>query len=133
MKGSAITEPDDRSPAGSDSPADIAVDVRQVSKVFHDDKGRRIDALRNVSLQVRRSEIVAVTGRSGCGKTTLLRIIMGLESASSGTVTVGGKTVRGCGTDRGIVFQNAELLPWRTALGNVEFGLESRGVTKAER
>jgi NitT/TauT family transport system ATP-binding protein len=132
MTGSAVTASDERAPAPS-SAGDLAVDVRQVSKVFHDDRGRGIHALRDVSLQVRRSEIVAVTGRSGCGKTTLLRIVMGLEEASSGTVTVGGQTVRGCGTDRGIVFQNAELLPWRTALGNVEFALESRGVSKKER
>ena len=90
-------------------------------------------ALRDVSFQVRDSEIVALTGQSGCGKTTLLRIMMGLERATEGTVTIGGNPVRGAGPDRGIVFQNAELLPWRSALGNVEFGLEARGVPKAER
>ncbi|GLW11111.1 ABC transporter ATP-binding protein [Microtetraspora sp. NBRC 13810] len=114
-------------------PADLAVEVRQVSKVFGDDRGHRVQALKDVSFQVRRSEIVALTGRSGCGKTTLLRIIMGLEHPSSGTVVVDGDVVHGPGLNRGIVFQNAELLPWRTALGNVEFGLEARGVPKEER
>ncbi|GAB3153912.1 ABC transporter ATP-binding protein [Microbispora hainanensis] len=112
---------------------DLAVDVQGVSKVFVDDKGREVHALRDVTFQVRRSEIVALTGRSGCGKTTLLRIIMGLEHPTSGMVKVDGDPVRGCGPNRGIVFQNAELLPWRTALANVEFGLEARGLPKAER
>ncbi|WP_067142533.1 ABC transporter ATP-binding protein [Microtetraspora malaysiensis] len=112
---------------------DLAVDVRAVSKVFRDDKGRDVQALREVSFQVRRSQIVALTGRSGCGKTTLLRIIMGLEHPTSGTVDVDGEPVHGPGVNRGIVFQNAELLPWRTALGNVEFGLEARRLPKAQR
>ncbi|MEU7914925.1 ABC transporter ATP-binding protein [Microbispora bryophytorum] len=112
---------------------DLAVDVQGVSKVFADDKGREVHALRDVTFQVRRSEIVALTGRSGCGKTTLLRIIMGLEHPTSGTVKVDGEPVHGCGPNRGIVFQNAELLPWRTALANVEFGLEARGLPRAER
>jgi NitT/TauT family transport system ATP-binding protein len=133
MTGSATTAPSGLPALGTGPGPDIAVDVRQVSKIFHDDRGREIQALRDVSFQVRRSEIVALTGRSGCGKTTLLRIIMGLEQSTSGAVMVEGQPVRGCGFDRGIVFQNAELLPWRTALGNVEFGLEARGVPKAER
>ncbi|MCW5720979.1 MAG: ABC transporter ATP-binding protein [Devosia sp.] len=111
----------------------FAVEVDHVSKVFFAQPARQVQALLDVSFTVNRGEIVALTGRSGCGKTTLLRIIMGLEQASTGTVKVGGKTVTGCGLDRGIVFQNAELLPWRTALGNVMFGLESRGVPKAQR
>jgi NitT/TauT family transport system ATP-binding protein len=86
-----------------------------------------------VSLSIDDGEIVALTGLSGCGKTTLLRIIMGLERATSGTVMVGGKVVTGCGYDRGLVFQHAELFPWRTALQNVEFGLEVKGVPKPER
>ncbi|KAB8191518.1 ATP-binding cassette domain-containing protein [Nonomuraea phyllanthi] len=112
---------------------DVAVDVRGVSKRFQDDKGREVHALQDVSFQVRRGEIVALTGRSGCGKTTLLRIIMGLEHPTSGAVDVDGEAVHGPGINRGIVFQNAELLPWRTALGNVEFGLEARRLPKAQR
>ena len=92
-----------------------------------------VQALDRVSLEVEDGEIVALTGLSGCGKTTLLRIIMGLEKASSGTVTVGDKVVTGCGYDRGLVFQHAELFPWRTALQNVEFGLEVKGVPADER
>ena len=91
-----------------------------------------VNALKGVSFSVRPGEIVALTGPSGCGKTTALRIIMGLESASAGEVRVAGKHVQGCGHDRGMVFQHAELLPWRTALGNVKFGLEMKGLRGKE-
>lgn len=84
-----------------------------------------VDALEDVSMVVEPGEIVVLTGQSGCGKTTLLRIMMGLEEVSAGTVAVDGERVTGPGPDRAMVFQHAELLPWRTALGNVEFALET--------
>ena len=76
-------------------------------------------------------EVVALIGPSGCGKTTALRIAMGLESASGGRVTVDGTQIEGCGYDRGMVFQHAELLPWLSALDNVKFGLEMKGMRGA--
>ena len=72
-----------------------------------------------VSFNVDKGEIVALIGPSGCGKTTALRIIMGLETATSGQVKVAGRPVSGCGHDRGMVFQHAELLPWRNTLSNI--------------
>ena len=107
-----------------------------ISKDFfvrEDGKDHTVHALDRVSFSVREGEIVALTGVSGCGKTTTLRIIMGLESASAGSVEVDGRRVTKPGYDRGMVFQHAELLPWRTALGNVEFGLEVKGVASKER
>jgi NitT/TauT family transport system ATP-binding protein len=86
-----------------------------------------VHALSRVSFTVGDGEIVSLIGPSGCGKTTALRIAMGLESASSGRVTVDGREVKGCGHDRGMVFQHAELLPWLTAIENVMFGLEMKG------
>lgn len=112
------------------------VRIDAVSKTFEVRTGRtsqKVQALDRVSFSVHEGEIVALTGLSGCGKTTLLRIIMGLEQATSGQVVVEGQVVTGCGYDRGLVFQQAELLPWRTALGNAEFGLELKGVPKEER
>jgi NitT/TauT family transport system ATP-binding protein len=91
-----------------------------------------VQALDRVSFSVADGEIVALIGPSGCGKTTALRIAMGLETASGGKVTVDGREVRGCGHDRGMVFQFAELLPWLTALQNVMFGLEMKGMAGAE-
>jgi NitT/TauT family transport system ATP-binding protein len=77
-------------------------------------------------------EIVALIGPSGCGKTTALRVAMGLDFSTSGRVTVDGREVKGCGYDRGMVFQHAELLPWLSALQNVMFGLEMKGMRGAE-
>jgi NitT/TauT family transport system ATP-binding protein len=87
-----------------------------------------VRALDRLSFTVAEGEVVALIGPSGCGKTTALRIAMGLDNASAGRVTVGGVEVKGCGYDRGMVFQHAELLPWLTALQNVMFGLEMKGV-----
>lgn len=92
-----------------------------------------VNALSGVSYDVAPGEFVALTGRSGCGKTTSLRIVLGLEEQTSGTVEIDGREVVGCGYDRGMVFQHAELLPWRTAIENVEFGLELKGMRFNER
>src|SRR5580692_6316707 len=91
-------------------------------------EAQTVQALARVSFTVRDGEIVSLIGPSGCGKTTALRVAMGLETASSGRVTVDGREVKGCGHDRGMVFQHAELLPWLTALQNVMFGLEMKGM-----
>ena len=110
------------------------VSVIDVSKRFTLKLGRdlhHVQALDQVSFTVRDGELVALIGPSGCGKTTALRIVMGLESASAGKVTVDGREVTGCGHDRGMVFQHAELLPWLTALQNVMFGLEMKGMRGA--
>ena len=111
------------------------VSLHDVSKRFTlriAGEAQTVQALTRVSFSVKDGEIVALIGPSGCGKTTALRIAMGLESASAGRVTVDGREVKGCGHDRGMVFQFAELLPWLTALQNVMFGLEMKGVRGAE-
>ncbi|MGE5535039.1 MAG: ABC transporter ATP-binding protein [Acidobacteriota bacterium] len=93
---------------------------------------QHVQALDRVSFSVNDGEIVALIGPSGCGKTTALRVAMGLDEASSGRVLVDHNEVHGCGHDRGMVFQHAELLPWLNALQNVMFGLEMKGVRGAE-
>jgi NitT/TauT family transport system ATP-binding protein len=107
------------------------VTLHDISKRFTlriDGAVHTVQALDRVSFSVDDGEIVALIGPSGCGKTTALRIAMGLEIASRGKVTVDGREVKGCGHDRGMVFQFAELLPWLTALQNVMFGLEMKGM-----
>jgi sulfonate transport system ATP-binding protein len=81
------------------------------------------EALRDISLQVGKGDILALVGGSGCGKTTLLRLIAGLDIPSSGAITVNGETIKGPHPSIGIVFQEPRLLPWLTVAGNVGFGL----------
>jgi NitT/TauT family transport system ATP-binding protein len=81
-------------------------------------------AVDNVSLDVAEGEFITIVGSSGCGKSTLLLTIAGLVQASGGAITISGKEVAGPGPDRAMVFQDASLLPWRSILGNVRFGLE---------
>jgi NitT/TauT family transport system ATP-binding protein len=92
-----------------------------------------LPVLRHVSFDVAAGEIVSLIGESGCGKTTLLRIIQGLIRRDAGTIRVDGNPVEGAGRDRGFVFQQPSLLPWRSARQNVEFGLELQGINRAER
>lgn len=111
------------------------INLIDVSKRFTlrvDGVQQTVAALDHLNFSVRDGEIVALIGPSGCGKTTALRIAMGLEAASDGQVTVDGVEVRGCGHDRGMVFQHAALLPWLTALENVMFGLEMKGMRGEE-
>ncbi len=90
-------------------------------------------ALADISLRVVGGELLALLGRSGSGKSTLLRIMAGLIPASDGTVTSGGRPVRGPNPDVAMVFQSFALLPWLTVLQNVELGLEASGMPKAQR
>lgn len=117
---------------GQQEAAPAKIEIAGLSKIF---KGRNGDvvALQNTDLTIRQNEFVCVVGPSGCGKTTLLNIIGGLEKASSGSVKVDGKEVTGPGKERGVVFQQYALFPWKTVLKNVEFGLKLRGLGKQER
>jgi NitT/TauT family transport system ATP-binding protein len=85
-------------------------------------------AVNGVDLEVRDGEFVAIVGPSGCGKTTFLNAVDGLLPISGGTLTLNGAAIRGPGHDRAMVFQQPSLLPWRTVLGNVSYGLELAGV-----
>ena len=96
--------------------------VTRLNKSFGD-----LEVLRGINLAVERGEFISVVGPSGCGKTTFLRIIAGLEQATSGEVLLDGHVVRKPGNDRGFVFQNDSLLPWRTVLDNAIIGRELAG------
>jgi NitT/TauT family transport system ATP-binding protein len=108
-----------------------AVSLVDASKSFRiriDSEVHTINALQHVGFTIRSGDFAVLIGPSGCAKTSALRIAMGLDSASAGSVLVDGREVRGCGYDRGMVFQHAELLPWLTAPQNVMFRLEMKGV-----
>jgi NitT/TauT family transport system ATP-binding protein len=95
--------------------------------------GREFPALDEVSFEVRTKEFVAIVGPSGCGKTTCLRMAAGLEFPTAGSVTVGGKPVKGPGPDRSVVFQQFALFPWKTVVENIDFGLRAAKVPAGER
>jgi NitT/TauT family transport system ATP-binding protein len=92
----------------------------------------RLAALDGVNLEVMDGEFVSIVGPSGCGKTTFLSVVDGLIAASAGRILVDGEVVTRPGPDRAVVFQDASLLPWRTVLGNVVYGLECIGVRARE-
>src|SRR5262245_56456957 len=95
------------------------IELAAVSKTFSSASGERVRALDNASLRVGTGEFITVVGASGCGKTTLLRLIAGLERCTSGTIKVNGAQQIGPSEQIGIVFQDPTLLPWRTVLENV--------------
>src|SRR5262245_54172729 len=94
----------------------------------------KLQALQDIDLAVKLGEFILFLGPSGCRKTTFLRIVAGLEPATSGEVALDGRAVRGPGGDRGFVFQSDNLLPWRTVFANAIIGREVAGrVGPAER
>ncbi|HVK98581.1 MAG TPA: ABC transporter ATP-binding protein [Dongiaceae bacterium] len=94
---------------------------------------RRFEALNQVSLSVQAGEFVCLLGPSGCGKSTLLGLLAGHLKPSQGRVTVDNEAINGPAPDRGLVFQQHTLFPWKTVLDNVTFGLKMKGLAKAER
>ncbi len=101
-----------------------ALSLHGVSKGFPVRGGGYVQALDDVTLEIEAGEFLVVVGPSGCGKSTLLDLLGGLTKPSSGRILRNGTEITGPGLDRGIVFQQYALLPWRTALRNVEFGLD---------
>ncbi len=90
-------------------------------------------AVDNLSLDVKKGELISIVGPSGCGKSTILRCIAGLLQPTSGKISIGGQPCTTAGSDRGMVFQDFALFPWLSVRKNIEFGLEIAGVPKEER
>jgi len=110
----------------------VIITIKNLSKVFERD-GEKTEAIRNLSLNVIQGQLLCIVGPTGCGKTTLLRVVAGLEKPTSGTVLLDGQGISFPGADRGMVFQEFALFPWRTVTGNIEFGLEIKGAPVQER
>ena len=107
--------------------------VKNLTKTYYTEEGEKVVALSDINLYVADKEFVCFIGPSGCGKTTLLRITAGLEKPDSGTLTVNNEPIKGPGPDRGMVFQEYSLFPWRTVLKNITFSLEMKKIPKIER
>ena len=110
------------------------IELNHIVKVFKDRKrGTDMLAIDDVTLKLPQKEFLCLLGPSGCGKSTLLNMIAGFEFPTSGTVTVAGKPVVGPGAERGMVFQQANLMPWLPVWDNVAFSLKLQGKSQAER
>jgi NitT/TauT family transport system ATP-binding protein len=116
------------------------ITFENVSKDFAIQKRYRADgvssvftALSDINLSIKSREFFVLVGPSGSGKSTLLDLAAGLSKPTSGRILIDGKPVTGPALDRGVVFQQYALFPWKTALGNVEFGLEAKGIPKKQR
>lgn len=112
--------------------------AKNISQVFHIKKNnsegaKDFVALKDVNLEVRKGEFLAIVGPSGCGKSTLLDMIAGLTRPNSGEILIDDKLITGPALDRGIVLQGYALFPWRNVRQNVEFGLEIKGISKNGR
>ena len=105
--------------------------VENVTKIYGEDPG--ITAVKDIDFTASKGEFVTLVGPSGCGKSTILEIMAGLRTPTNGSVKVEGQEVTDPHPSIGIVFQEESTFPWRTVLGNIEFGLEMRGVGKKER
>jgi NitT/TauT family transport system ATP-binding protein len=112
----------------------LILQLTDLSKTFPGkNPGERIPVLDRIDCHIEAGQFVSIVGSSGCGKTTLLRIIAGLEKASRGRVFLNGQEIQEVTEQIGLVFQEYALFPWRTTLENIQMGLEIKGVDKAER
>lgn len=106
--------------------------IKDLRVVYRTDDSETV-AVENFSLDVKKGELISIVGPSGCGKTTILRCIAGLLQPTEGKIMIGDKECTSPGSDRGMVFQDFALFPWRSVVQNVEFGMEVAGVPKEER
>jgi NitT/TauT family transport system ATP-binding protein/sulfonate transport system ATP-binding protein len=113
--------------------SDILLSIEQVSRAFVDDDGNKMEALKDFNLRIRQGEFLSIIGSSGCGKTTLLRLIAGLDKPESGRLILNGVVIAEPSPERGYVFQQGSLFPWLSVEKNIASGLKARGVYKENR
>lgn len=111
---------------------EVEIDVRDVTIAFEREGGELVPVVDRVSFQVRRGEFICLLGPSGCGKSTLLNAVAGFETPFEGHVVVGAKVVTAPGPDRGVVFQQPRLFPWKSVRANVAHGPRMAGKSRAE-
>lgn len=111
----------------------IILKISGVDRTYIDTNDNTIEALRGVSLSVRRGEFVSIIGPSGCGKTTLLQLITGLDEPEAGSLTLDGEEITGPDPQRRYVFQQGSLFPWLTVEQNIASGLRARGVYRSQK
>lgn len=112
----------------------IVLEIQGVSRIYTDESdGSAVQALENINLQVKKGEFVSIIGASGCGKTTLLRLIAGLDRPQAGQLLLDGADIAGPDPRRGYVFQQGSLFPWLTVEQNIAAGLKARHVYRQNK
>ncbi|MCK1266701.1 ABC transporter ATP-binding protein [Bradyrhizobium sp. 49] len=119
-------------PVTPQKPASAIIEIESVSQVFQTSARKDHVALSDISLAIEEGAFVSILGPSGCGKSTLLYVVGGFVSPTSGSAKIRGRVITGPGPDRGPVFQEFALFPWKTVLGNVMYGPRQQGVPTTE-
>lgn len=127
-----VKQADVKRHAESIDEGELFIQIKNLSKIYKKDEKETV-AIEHFDLDIKKGELISIVGPSGCGKTTILRMIAGLLEPTAGEILIAGEPCSGPGPDRGMVFQDFALLPWRSVIKNVEFGLEVAGVPKQER
>lgn len=104
--------------------SELLLEVKNIHKTYESER-IKVEALKGITFACQKNEFISIIGQSGCGKTTLLRIIAGLEQPTDGEVCIEGQTINGPGFDRAVVFQEPRLFPWLTIEKNISFGLDN--------
>ena len=99
--------------------------IRQLAKSYSDAPGTK-PVFHRVNVDIEKGEFVCIIGHSGCGKTTVLNMLAGLDAPNDGVIVVDGRAISAPSLDRAVIFQGHALLPWRTVMGNVAFAVSSR-------
>lgn len=129
--GSAV-ESENFLPSSEIKEGEDQIHIRNLSKTYVTEDSETV-VLEDFSLDIRKGELISIVGPSGCGKTTILRMLAGLVQPTSGKILIGDRECTAPGSDRGMVFQDFALFPWRSVRKNVEFGLEIAGMPKEQR
>lgn len=111
----------------------VKITVKNLCKFYQTESNQTYTALKGVETQIYEGEFVSVIGPSGCGKTTFLSTVAGLLEPTDGEILIDGEKITGPGRDRGVVFQQDAIFPWRKVVENVEYGLELQKIPKKER
>ena len=119
--------------ADNNNNEDYILTIENLRRIYKDDDGADVEALEDVSLKVKRGEFISIIGASGCGKTTLLRSIAGLDKPDSGTIVMDDHPITKPNPERGYVFQQGGLFNWLTVEQNISYGLKTRRVYKQKK
>lgn len=113
--------------------SDTIIEIKNVNRTYMDDDDNKVDALKDINLNIKHGEFLSIIGSSGCGKTTLLRLIAGLDAPETGSLTLDDKEITAPDPQRGYVFQQGGLFPWLTVEQNIAAGLKARHVYRQNK